>query len=63
MIGKDISRPEVNIESRRLSERCIERSSSQRKMKLEEEFSRKVLNDDERTRATSSHSAARANET
>ena len=34
-----------------------------RKLRQAEEYSRKVLNDDERTRESSSHSSARASET
>ena len=63
MISKDISRPEAQIEAGRLSARCTERSSSMRKLRLAEEYSRKVLNDDERTRESSSHSSARASKT
>ena len=63
MIGKDITRPEAKIESGRLTEKCVERSNSMRKMKLQVEFSNQVLKDDERTRATSSCSSARASET
>ena len=39
------------------------RSTTMRKANQQEEFSRRVLRDDERTRATSSHSSARASET
>merc|ERR1712066_441867 len=57
---KNITRTETLVEAGRLTERARQRTSAQKKLLADLDFSKQVLADDERTSANSSRSSSRA---
>ena len=60
---KNITTTNAMVEAGRLTDRAKQRTESQRKLLLDLDFTKKVLQDDERTSSNSSRSSSRAKET